>query len=211
MSVSSKKPAQKEIGSITLEQKTSLPSTICAELEKDIEKGVFQVGDKLPTEPELMKRFSVSRNSLREAIQALIHAGLLQSRQGSGTYVLAQNRLEVEVGKFFTKHEAEEVEDFKALIIKEICKCICKRASSKKMALQLQNKKAEEGEQQELYALSDLLEMAKSPLLEGLLDVLLRHEGINIKRRNLSPKKYKQALNSIKEGKSKNIIKLFEK
>ncbi|MGD3703146.1 FCD domain-containing protein, partial [Xanthomonas citri pv. citri] len=32
-------------------------------------------------------QFDVSRNTLREAIRVLVHAGLLQTKQGSGTYV----------------------------------------------------------------------------------------------------------------------------
>ncbi len=34
-------------------------------------------------ELDLMKQFDVSRNTLREAIRALVHAGLLQTRQGA--------------------------------------------------------------------------------------------------------------------------------
>lgn len=44
-------------------------------------------GDRLPTENELCSQFGLSRSSLREAIRALAHIGVLEVRQGDGTYV----------------------------------------------------------------------------------------------------------------------------
>ncbi|MHA8138188.1 FadR/GntR family transcriptional regulator [Lactobacillaceae bacterium Scapto_B20] len=44
-------------------------------------------GDKLPTEPELMKYCDVSRSTIREAIQRLKYSGVVTVKQGSGTYV----------------------------------------------------------------------------------------------------------------------------
>ncbi|KIX15450.1 FadR/GntR family transcriptional regulator [Dethiosulfatarculus sandiegensis] len=51
--------------------------------------GTFQAGDVLPSQTELAKRFSVSRNTLREAMFKLAALGLVQSRQGVGTVVQA--------------------------------------------------------------------------------------------------------------------------
>ena len=44
-------------------------------------------GDRLPSERELAERIGVSRTALRAAITQLIAAHILESRQGSGTYV----------------------------------------------------------------------------------------------------------------------------
>jgi len=44
-------------------------------------------GDMLPPERELMKRFRVSRSSIRDAIRSLAAVGLLEPRQGVGTIV----------------------------------------------------------------------------------------------------------------------------
>ena len=44
-------------------------------------------GEKLPSEPELMRMLSVSRSTLREAVKALISRNILTIRRGAGTYV----------------------------------------------------------------------------------------------------------------------------
>jgi GntR family transcriptional regulator, transcriptional repressor for pyruvate dehydrogenase complex len=49
--------------------------------------GEFSPGAKLPKERELAERLGLSRNSLREAVRALTLIGVLEPRQGDGTYV----------------------------------------------------------------------------------------------------------------------------
>src|SRR5690554_2813919 len=44
-------------------------------------------GDKIPTELELIERFGVGRNSVREAIKMLSAQGVLEIRRGDGTYI----------------------------------------------------------------------------------------------------------------------------
>ena len=70
----------------------SLSKQVADQLEKMIEDGTYAVGEKIPTEPELTEMFSVSRNTLREAIQSLTSAGILVVKQGDGTYVRSNNR-----------------------------------------------------------------------------------------------------------------------
>ncbi|PPC76594.1 hypothetical protein C4K68_14575 [Pokkaliibacter plantistimulans] len=47
----------------------------------------WQIGQALPTEPQLMVRFSVGRNTLREVIRSLTTEGIVEVIQGSGTYL----------------------------------------------------------------------------------------------------------------------------
>ena len=56
-------------------------------LRQFMAEGHFRDGDKLPPERALAESFGVSRSSVREAIRALAAKGLLESRQGDGTYV----------------------------------------------------------------------------------------------------------------------------
>jgi GntR family transcriptional repressor for pyruvate dehydrogenase complex len=64
-----------------------LAEQVIQQLEERLTGGEFEVGDKLPPEPELMAQLEVGRTTLREAVGALAHAGLLEVRQGDGTYV----------------------------------------------------------------------------------------------------------------------------
>lgn len=73
-----------------MEKKVALPrvsDAVAEALEKRILEGSLQPGDRLPPERELAVELGVSRPSLREAIQKLASKGLLQSRQGGGTFV----------------------------------------------------------------------------------------------------------------------------
>ena len=57
--------------------------------------GELAAGDRLPVEAELAEHLEVSRGSLREGVRALAVLGVLDVRQGDGTYVssLAPERL----------------------------------------------------------------------------------------------------------------------
>ena len=56
----------------------------------DISEGHWPVGARLPAEAALCERFAVSRPVVREALSRLRVDGLVQSRKGSGSYVLRQ-------------------------------------------------------------------------------------------------------------------------
>lgn len=59
-----------------------------------IENGLYAVGDTLPGEFELMKQFSVSRDTVRKALQLLAQNGYIQKSQGRGSIVLDFNRFD---------------------------------------------------------------------------------------------------------------------
>jgi DNA-binding FadR family transcriptional regulator len=72
---------------------TSLADQVIGRLRAEIAGGTWPVGTRIPTEPELVERLGVARNTVREAVRALAHNGLLDIRQGSGTYVVATSEL----------------------------------------------------------------------------------------------------------------------
>lgn len=49
--------------------------------------GALQPGEKLPTERELASRFHVSRTSVREALRKLEIKGIIDIKQGSGSFI----------------------------------------------------------------------------------------------------------------------------
>ncbi|MFC1543166.1 GntR family transcriptional regulator [Candidatus Neomarinimicrobiota bacterium] len=59
-------------------------------LIEQIEKGVFQAGDKIPTEKELVELTGLARATVRHAIQNMVNMGHLTRKKGFGTFVLSQ-------------------------------------------------------------------------------------------------------------------------
>ena len=62
---------------------------IAGRLQKEIRLGRTDVGDLLPTETELMARYSASRQTVREALRILMDQGLIVRRAGLGSVVIA--------------------------------------------------------------------------------------------------------------------------
>lgn len=62
-------------------------------LREDIETGILSAGSKLPTENELVSMYSVSRVTVRKALDELSQQGYLERRSGKGTYV-AEKKLQ---------------------------------------------------------------------------------------------------------------------
>lgn len=56
-------------------------------IRSQIESGVFNAGDQLPTEMELMKQHELSSSTVRQAVLTLVGEGLLYRRAGKGTFV----------------------------------------------------------------------------------------------------------------------------
>lgn len=71
-------------------------------LAAEIASGQFEIGERFPTEKELCERFSVSRQTLREALRYLQDAGLLSRRRGAGTTVAARIEPTLYVQEFST-------------------------------------------------------------------------------------------------------------
>ncbi|MEX2475992.1 FadR/GntR family transcriptional regulator [Marinobacter sp.] len=70
-------------------KKGSLVETAIESLRQAIEQGQWPIGARLPVEAELSAALGVSRNTVREAVRVLVHVGMLETRQGDGTYVRA--------------------------------------------------------------------------------------------------------------------------
>ncbi|MET0773125.1 MAG: FadR/GntR family transcriptional regulator [Candidatus Limnocylindrales bacterium] len=56
-------------------------------LRELIASGTLRPGDRLPPEMELATQIGASRNTIREAVRALVTAQVLDVRRGDGTYV----------------------------------------------------------------------------------------------------------------------------
>ncbi|CAN5512209.1 GntR family transcriptional regulator [soil metagenome] len=57
-------------------------------IHDEIKSGQFRPGDRLPTEQDYAKRFGISLNPVRAALQQLVQAGVIERINGRGTFVL---------------------------------------------------------------------------------------------------------------------------
>ena len=61
-------------------------------LQGQILNGKLKPGEKIPSEAALAKEFDCSVGTVRRAVQPLVHQGLLERRQGAGTFVRRNQR-----------------------------------------------------------------------------------------------------------------------
>lgn len=67
--------------------KRSLVELAVERMRQRILQGDWHVGQRLPTEPELAIELGISRNTVREAMRVLAFSGLVEIRQGDGSYL----------------------------------------------------------------------------------------------------------------------------
>lgn len=107
-------------------------------LFEEIKKGVFCKNVPLPGDLELMKRFEVSRGTVRTALNELQRQGLIERRRGAGTFLSRRGERrtgiigllfpEIDACEYFKDVEVELVRYGKRLgYVTEIGKChVCK-------------------------------------------------------------------------------------
>jgi len=105
-------------------EKRYLYGQIVDHIRAMIREGRLAVGDKLPPERALAGQFGVSRNCVRQAVQALAEKGVLESRQGDGTYVCApdENALTENLAQAMAMHAEllDDIWEFRFLIEPQI-------------------------------------------------------------------------------------------
>lgn len=68
-------------------ERKSVATQVYEQLRQNIMNGTWSAGEKIPSENELVNMLGVSRISVREALKQLVSLGLLEARQGEGTFV----------------------------------------------------------------------------------------------------------------------------
>lgn len=96
--------------------RSALADQVIASLRAQITSGEWPVGRRIPTEPELVEQLGVARNTVREAVRALAHNGLLDIRQGSGTYVVATSELAGVMHRRFTGADPVHVAELRSTL-----------------------------------------------------------------------------------------------
>ncbi|PXY24262.1 GntR family transcriptional regulator [Prauserella flavalba] len=110
---------------------------LVARLTARIKEGVIQPGERLPTEGSLVQTYGVSRTVVREAISRLQAAGLVETRHGRGSFVLAQpSTTPFEVGEAgeLTIEGALELIEFRTALEVEAAALAARRRTGAQLA-----------------------------------------------------------------------------
>ncbi|WP_406434240.1 FadR family transcriptional regulator [Streptomyces sp. NBC_00631] len=97
-------------------RRSVLSEQVIAALRNQITSGEWPVGSRIPTEPELVEQLGVARNTVREAVRALAHNGLLDIRQGSGTYVAATSELAGVMHRRFAEADPRHIAELRSTL-----------------------------------------------------------------------------------------------
>ncbi len=135
----------------------TLSERVAEQLRQRITSGEFPVGSLLPGELDLAEELEVSRNSVREALRALVHAGMLGARAGYGTYVTATSDVAPALARRVDQDRAVDVAEVRGILEREGARLAAGRASAEQVralreALTARASAADAGE----YAAADI-------------------------------------------------------
>jgi len=111
-------------------RRTGLIDATVDALRGRITSGEWAVGTRIPPEPKLVELLGVGRNTVREAVQSLVHAGLLERRQGSGTYVLSASELAVSMGRQIADARQRDVVEVRRALEVEAARLASRRRTA---------------------------------------------------------------------------------
>ena len=161
------------------------------QLRGRIVSGEWPVGTRIPPEPALVDLLGVGRNTVREAVQSLVHAGLLERRQGSGTYVLSTSELAVTMGRQIAEARQRDVVEVRRALEIEAARLAARRrtATDASSLLDVRDERAQAYADQDIDRMvaTDLalhrtiVRTAGNPVLVSLYENLIDAIGENIR------------------------------
>ena len=170
---------------------TGLIDVAVQRLRSRISSGEWAVGSRIPAEPALTELLGVGRNTVREAVQSLVHAGLLERRQGSGTYVLAASEFAVTIGRQIADARHRDVMEVRRSLEVEAARLAARRRTEKDVRelRELRERRARAYEDRDLDQMVEtdlalhrtIAVAARNPVLLSLYENLLDAIAENIR------------------------------
>lgn len=112
-------------------QKILVSDGVLEQIREMVHSGEFSPGERIPSEMKMAENLSVSRGSLREALNALLHLGYLY-RQNKGLYVASETHWRTNIAFFFSRSQEEqniaEMIEVRKIIETEVSALAAKRA-----------------------------------------------------------------------------------
>jgi DNA-binding FadR family transcriptional regulator len=97
-------------------RRTGLMGQITEQLRYEIQSGHWPIGGRIPTEAELTASTGLGRNTIRESVQALVHAGMLERRPGAGTFVIATSAVAVPLSRYFADAREPDIAELRSTL-----------------------------------------------------------------------------------------------
>ncbi|HEY3363546.1 MAG TPA: FadR/GntR family transcriptional regulator [Symbiobacteriaceae bacterium] len=114
-------------------KRTSVGEAVIAEIRDAIARGDLKPGDQLPPERELAAKLGVSRLGMREGLKVLEAMGLVEARQGEGTFICrptAENLMDPLVAKMLEPAQLLELIEARTVLEVELAGLAARRASA---------------------------------------------------------------------------------
>lgn len=189
-----------------------LVDDVVNQLQQKISSGEIQPGDKIPTEPRLMELFGVGRSTIREAIRVLVHAGLLEKKQGYGTYLKDNPIIQEPLAHRLYRAELIEVYEARKMLELEMAQLAALRRDEsdlENMRKHLNTRElALEEDDRELYTKSDIefhMAIAKASKNGIIIDLFRTFSHVITDAMNTLNKAYRSH-----DPQSENHEKLYE-
>lgn len=196
---------------------------IVAEIQALIRREELKPGDRLPSERALAAAFGISRNSVREAIRALIEKGVLSSRRGDGTY-LARNDVNTLVDELSgavagRQRRLKEIFEFRSLLEPEIAARAADRIRPEdldflKLTVFEQERRMLSGEDESQQDRAFHLRLAQASgnrvlhevvhILEGIVGESRTRAPDDILRQQASVRAHKRIIDALQRGDAEN-------
>lgn len=189
-----------------------------------IENTEISVGDKIPSEKQLMEELEVARSTIREALSALVTIGVLESKPGKGYYVMKSYQLSLYTNELIAELMKDDsffdLMESRKIVEKSIFQLAVNRATKqdiKRIDAALDKlKKAMEEDKENITDLSTdvhfaISKAAHNEILVGLLKQLSPMIVEKIEKMDIAPsedyKLHKELAESIKSGKPEEAEK----
>ena len=158
--------------------RVSLARQVLTAMESMIRSGKWKVGDRIPAEAELARAFSVSHNTIREALQSLIHMGMLEAHPGDGTYVMASDRFAVAVSNRLKESELPQILEARLAAVKRTDEDLKELEN----ALEDCHGRVRQGIEDDMLFHAAVARATHNPVLSELYNVVIRHVQENLEK-----------------------------
>lgn len=117
-------------------KKINVGEQVYQQMKNQILAGEWMPGEKIPSEHMLMSMFSVSRGTVRQAVQKLAGENLIETRRGEGSFVRVNRLVDYFRPAFLfsvNTHEMEEIYAFRGMFESAMAEVAARKATEEQV------------------------------------------------------------------------------